>query len=149
MNYLHSKKIVHRDLKSPNILLKKRLNPVICDFGMSKIINHDEPQINSYDVGSYHWMAPEIIRKQKYDSKCDIYSFALVVWEMINNKIPYSEINLVSDMEKKIGIEGHRPPLLLDNKIQISNKIKQVIERSWIQNPAERLAFSEIIKLLE
>jgi len=149
MNYLHSKNIVHRDLKSANVLLQgKKLNPVICDFGMSKMINLNDPLMNSYDVGSYYWTAPEILRRQAYYSSCDVYSFALVVWEMINNKIPYFEFNLI-ELVQKVGIEGYRPPVIADKNIEVSNKIKEVIEKSWTQDPKKRLTFSEIIKLLE
>lgn len=89
MVYLHNmKKILHRDLKSSNVLIGEDWNVVkLCDFGLSgQKTKHKKRK----RVGTIQWMAPEVIRQEdKIDEKSDIYSFGVIMWELLTERIPY------------------------------------------------------------
>eukprot|EP01088_Endostelium_zonatum_P000064 TRINITY_DN100_c1_g1_i2.p1 TRINITY_DN100_c1_g1~~TRINITY_DN100_c1_g1_i2.p1 ORF type:complete len:293 (-),score=98.15 TRINITY_DN100_c1_g1_i2:36-914(-) len=101
MAYLHGKGVIHRDLKSGNILLDKNWNAKIADFGISKL--EEEMEIEGggnneavaardimTQIGTPRWMAPEVIdREGRYTEKVDIYSFAMVMYEMITGRVPF------------------------------------------------------------
>ena len=87
MNYLHESGIMHRDLKSPNVLLDENLLPKICDFGLSR--THSLASSMTKAVGTPQWMAPELINIQEYDESVDVYSYGVVLWEMVTENIPF------------------------------------------------------------
>ena len=89
--------ILHRDLKSLNIVVEiqlSALNTRIIDFGSSKVISQISTKLSD-TVGTIIWMAPELLEGQPYDHKIDIYSFSIVLWEILTGKEPYEEIDLV------------------------------------------------------
>jgi len=141
MAYIHSKQIVHRDLKSPNILMKG-MTPVICDFGVARELD-DSTLMSTYE-GSVAWMAPEIMRREKYDNKCDVFSFAMVLWECANNLIPYLNKN-AEEIKKEYGENGKRLPVLAKPNPAINYSIQTLIKRCWTHDPSERPSFSDLL----
>ncbi|CAB3410857.1 unnamed protein product [Caenorhabditis bovis] len=91
MHYLHSNKVIHRDLKTPNILLSAENVIKICDFGTSQYQNKDDYTAMSI-CGTVNWMAPEIYKKEPCNEKVDVYSFGVVLWEMLTKEQPYANI---------------------------------------------------------
>lgn len=92
LEYLHSldPKIVHRDLKSKNVLLKEDLSAKLSDFGISR--NRSSEETMTAGVGTAFWTAPEVFTGTNYDEKADIYSFGVLLSEIDTGKIPYSNI---------------------------------------------------------
>ncbi|KAF0715719.1 Aste57867_3228 [Aphanomyces stellatus] len=84
--YLHSQNIIHRDLKSRNVLLDSKKGTKLTDFGVSK---EDMEATMTMGVGTFRWMAPEVIKSHKYSVASDIYSFGIVVSEFATHLIPY------------------------------------------------------------
>ena len=99
MTYTHSKGVLHCDLKSSNILIDQNWNIKVADFGLSKkIINFNVEDERKGKVGTPNWMAPEICRGDKNTEASDVYSFGLIVWEMVTRKIPFEEYSYAQIM---------------------------------------------------
>ncbi|GAM20411.1 hypothetical protein SAMD00019534_035860 [Acytostelium subglobosum LB1] len=87
MSYLHSKNIVHRDLKSSNLLIDTQWKVKVCDFGFARIVD-DENNKSMTICGTDNWMAPEMITGQDYDERCDVFSFGMLLFELITRTKP-------------------------------------------------------------
>jgi len=87
--YLHSKNIMHRDLKGLNVLLGENYKVKLCDLGLATILDPAKGRRNTI-CGTDQWMAPEILRGETYDFKADVFSFGIVLTEIITQKPPKS-----------------------------------------------------------
>lgn len=85
--YLHSFKppILHRDLKSLNLLLDDSFRTKLIDFGWTRKLD----KIMTGKIGTYQWMAPEVISSQNYTEKADVFSFSIILWEIASREPPY------------------------------------------------------------
>lgn len=111
MKYLHSKSIIHHDLKCANVLLDDDLYPHIGDFGESKISELKLSMIHMQTFkGSPAYMAPEVIMDEEYNYKADVYSYSIIFYEVFSGKSPYtgyrSIYRLLDDVKN-----GKRPNL--------------------------------------
>uniref|UniRef100_A0A0P5XEN5 Putative Mitogen-activated protein kinase kinase kinase n=1 Tax=Daphnia magna TaxID=35525 RepID=A0A0P5XEN5_9CRUS len=91
MHYLHQNKIIHRDLKSPNVLLADNNVVKISDFGTCRTWNQISVEMSF--IGTYAWMAPEVIRKELCSEKMDVWSYGVVLWELLTCESPYRDID--------------------------------------------------------
>jgi len=95
------------------------------------------------ETGTYRWMAPEVINHQPYDSKADVFSFAIVLWELITSKIPY---DTMTPLQAAVGVrQGLRPGL----PKKTHPKLLDLMQRCWEADPSDRPAFSDILAELE
>lgn len=85
MQYIHSLNMIHRDLKPQNILIDENKIPVICDFGTSRQIETSMTGL----CGTANYMAMEFLEGGKYDERVDVYSYGMVLWEMLTGEIPF------------------------------------------------------------
>jgi len=86
--HLHSKGCIHRDLKSRNLLVDESYKVKLCDFGFSRQVlagNSDAPMTV---CGTTPWMAPEVLLGERYDMKADVFSFGMVIWELLTRDTP-------------------------------------------------------------
>ena len=143
MQYLHSMQIVHRDLKSLNILLDSNCRIRICDFGFSRHAD-SESQMTS-GIGTPHWMAPEILKGRKnYTAKVDVYAYAIVLWELATSQTPYFGQDTKYIINEVI-TKDVRP--LLPN--DINPAWKDLITQCWDTDPDNRPSFDEIVRKFE
>tara|TARA_B100000482_G_scaffold187096_1_gene165410 strand:- start:741 stop:1310 length:570 start_codon:yes stop_codon:yes gene_type:complete len=136
MIYLHAKDILHRDLKSANILIKNDLL-AISDFGLARFSASEM----TAETGSYRWMAPEVIRHENYDKSCDVYSFAMLQYEMMTLCLPFASY---SPLEVAFAVaRGKRPTLP-----PMPEDMKELIENSWHNQKYIRPDFQTICNQL-
>jgi len=81
MEYLHSKGVIHRDLKSENVLLSRSMESKIMDFGLSKV--NDDGNLKTQRLGTSWYMAPEVTTSGMYDEKCDVFSYGILFFEVM------------------------------------------------------------------
>jgi alpha-tubulin suppressor-like RCC1 family protein len=142
MNYLHSfdPPILHRDLKSMNILLDKNFQVKIADFGSTKFLDvHMTKQ-----KGTFQWMAPEVIKGNSYSEKADVFSFGIILHELASRQPPYYGIDRKEVAKNVSNKADYRP--------QISRSFPKewvdLMVKSWDHNPTKRPSYSEIIDML-
>ncbi|KAH9119118.1 hypothetical protein AeMF1_008044 [Aphanomyces euteiches] len=87
--YLKSKHVIHRDLKSRNVLLDSAKGTKLGDFGISRL---DSNESMTTGVGTYRWMAPEILTFRRYTGAVDVYSFGVLLSELDTHQVPYSDV---------------------------------------------------------
>lgn len=135
MRYIHSKGIIHRDLKPGNILLTKRYEAKICDFGESKFFEHEDTMTNN--VGTLQYQSPEMMNGEKYDQKCDVYSFGVILFYIITGNYPNIPFPKIAQ-----GQRAQVPP-------NVVPFVSELIQKCWSQNPNERPSFDEIINIMK
>ncbi|XP_039117118.1 serine/threonine-protein kinase STY46-like [Dioscorea cayenensis subsp. rotundata] len=141
MNYLHQNNIIHRDLKTANLLMDKNHVVKVADFGVARFQN--EQGIMTAETGTYRWMAPEIINHLPYDQKADVFSFAIVLWELTTSKIPYEDL---TPLQAALGVRQGVRPELSENAHPV---LVDLMKRCWEADPVKRPSFAEIIVELE
>ncbi|XP_058087656.1 serine/threonine/tyrosine-protein kinase HT1-like [Magnolia sinica] len=142
MHYLHSQGILHRDLKSENLLLGEDMCVKVADFGISCL----ESQCGSREgiTGTYRWMAPEMIKEKHHTRKVDVYSFGIVLWELLTALIPFHDMT-PEQAAFAVSQKNARPPLPTACPLAFSHLISQC----WSTNPDKRPQFEEIVSVLE
>ncbi|KAL6074281.1 putative serine/threonine-protein kinase PBL7 [Balamuthia mandrillaris] len=89
LNYLHHKNVMHRDIKSKNLLIGDNYKVKVCDFGLARTgPNSEEERRYVTTVGTHEWMAPEVAMQQPYDKSADVFSYGMVLWELITRRKP-------------------------------------------------------------
>ncbi|CAN6251751.1 unnamed protein product [Urochloa humidicola] len=145
MNYLHKRNppIVHRDLKSPNLLVDKKYTVKVCDFGLSRL------KANTFlssktAAGTPEWMAPEVLRDEPSNEKSDVYSFAVILWELMTLQQPWSNLN-PAQVVAAVGFKGRR----LEIPSSVDPKVAALIESCWVREPWRRPSFASIMEYLK
>lgn len=142
MQFLHSRNIIHRDLKTLNVLIDKDLYIRICDFGFSRQ-QKAKNDVMTKNIGTPHWMAPELLDGQSpYDNKVDVYAYAIVFWELLSGKLPYQGLN-PTQVIAQVMVNDMRPTI----PANASEEVTELIKSSWSREPQDRPTFTEIIRL--
>lgn len=145
MNYLHTSHptIVHRDLKSPNLLVDKNWVVKVCDFGLSRLKHHTFLSSKS-TAGTPEWMAPEVLRNEPSNEKCDVYSFGVILWELATLRIPWSGMNPMQ-VVGAVGFQDRR----LEIPEEVDPMVAQIINDCWEVEPRKRPSFSQLMSRLK
>ncbi|KAG2369411.1 kinase-like protein [Suillus spraguei] len=143
LEYLHSKNIIHRDLKADNILLENTEICKISDFGISKRTDDLNGTASHVLQGTAFWMAPEAIHPQNkgYNAKVDIWSVGCVVLEMWSGKRPWSDDEAITVMFK-VGQNKQTPPISSD--MVLSDLARDFKDRCFAIDPEERASTAEL-----
>ncbi|XP_051132242.1 serine/threonine-protein kinase STY46-like [Andrographis paniculata] len=141
MNYLHQNNIIHRDLKAANLLMDENEVVKVADFGVARV--KAQTGVMTAETGTYRWMAPEVIEHKAYDHKADVFSFGVVLWELLTGKIPYEYL---TPLQAAVGVvqKGLRPTI----PKHTHPKLVELLESCWQQDPALRPDFAEIMEIL-
>ncbi|TQE10639.1 hypothetical protein C1H46_003752 [Malus baccata] len=135
--------IVHRDLKSSNLLVDKNWTVKVGDFGLSKLKNATFLSAKS-GRGTPQWMAPEVLRNEPSNEKSDVYSFGVILWELVTQLVPWNNLNSL----QVVGVVG-----FMDRRLDIPEgldpQVVSIIEDCWQSGPEQRPSFEDIIQRMK
>lgn len=145
MNCLHTSvpTIVHRDLKSPNLLVDNNWTVKVCDFGLSRL-KHSTFLSSKSTAGTPEWMAPEVLRNEQSNEKCDVYSFGVILWELATLRMPWSGMNPMQ-VVGAVGFQDRR----LDIPKEIDPLVARIIWECWQKDPNLRPSFAQLTTALK
>lgn len=144
MHYLHCEapvKVIHRDLKSRNVVVTADKVLKICDFGASKFHSHTT---HMSLVGTFPWMAPEVIQSLPVSETCDAYSYGVVLWEMLTREVPFKGLEGLQ-VAWLVVEKGER--LTIPSSCPVS--FAELMRKCWMTDPKERPMFKQILTTLE
>lgn len=169
MRYLHAQNppILHRDLKSSNVLLSNDLKSTsheplakVADFGLARVSDHGSASgCLTIAVGTWRWMAPEVFgldaEDTVYNDRADVFSFAMLMYEVLERRLPYSETYPTNFSDPRIALHvcmGMRPHI--DQSIadvsasQFLPKLRSLTQRAWSNEAADRPSFQTLENIL-
>ncbi|XP_041998055.1 serine/threonine-protein kinase CTR1-like isoform X2 [Salvia splendens] len=144
MNYLHKHNppVVHRDLKSPNLLVDRKYTVKVCDFGLSRLKANTFLSSKSA-AGTPEWMAPEVLRDEPSNEKSDVYSFGVILWELATLQQPWGNLN-PAQVVAAVGFKGKKLEIPRD----VNPEIAAIIEACLAKESWKRPSFSSIMESL-
>ncbi|XP_022147786.1 protein kinase and PP2C-like domain-containing protein isoform X2 [Momordica charantia] len=176
LQYLHNLGIVHRDVKPANVLLDKDLHPYLADFGLAvhrkylKGISAENWKSSGKPTGGFYkksmvgtliYMAPEILKKEIHSELSDVYSFGILINELLTGVVPYTdlrteaqahtvlEMNYTEQLLTAAIVSGGLRPALPGLESGTPSRFLSLIRRCWDANPKNRPSFSDIVMDLE
>ncbi|XP_019755996.2 mitogen-activated protein kinase kinase kinase 10 [Dendroctonus ponderosae] len=149
MDYLHSRapiSLIHRDLKSSNVLLSEAIENddlncktlKITDFGLAREVYQTT---RMSQAGTYAWMAPEVIRESTFSKGSDIWSYGVLLWELLTGQVPYKGIDTLA---VAYGVASNRLTLLIPTTCP--QPWKELMEKCWEADPHNRPSFEQILE---
>ena len=153
MKCLHEMRptIIHRDLKSLNVFVcrvKDKWKMKVADFGLSR---SPEAEMMTTQLGTIvkayiiqHWMAPQLLEGKQYSIKVDVYSYGILLWEILVRKTPYSNLNSPMAILKYVAIDRQRPSLELID-VDCPRELISVMQKCWAHESVKRPDFRSII----
>eukprot|EP00118_Oscarella_pearsei_P019811 m.212637 g.212637 ORF g.212637 m.212637 type:complete len:1224 (+) comp39776_c1_seq4:5379-9050(+) len=177
MEYLHSQipPRIHRDLKTANLLVDQNWVVKVADFGCARLTKKEgremKPQprqrqqtvgnettllldesryMTVWHIGTLYWASPEVLLRQAYGSSADVYSYGIVLWEIMTRGAPYEEFEdlahcTINQTKTIIALEHRRPTIPVYVPIDMAN----LIQKCWHKNSRERPKFSAISEELQ
>ncbi|KAF3437787.1 hypothetical protein FNV43_RR20543 [Rhamnella rubrinervis] len=161
LSYLHHDccpKIVHRDIKSSNILLDENLEPRVSDFGLAKILVDEDAHVTTVVAGTFGYLAPEYLQSGRATDKSDVYSFGVLLLELVTGKRPTDP----SFVKRGLNVVGWMNTLLRENRLEdvVDKRCKdadaetveailEIAARCTDANPEDRPSMNQVLQLLE
>jgi len=156
MQYLHARSIIHRDLKPANVLCDGSVTSgnftvKLTDFGVATQLGDNKKDSRkgstnektkrnlTGETGTYRWMASEVIRHEEYTLSADVYSFAIILWQLLTREEPFTDVTAV-DAAQLVANEMQRPPIPPNTPVAVVDLIKV----NWDENPTSRSTFEKI-----
>jgi len=141
IEFLHSRGIIHRDIKSSNLLVDENWSVKIADFGFATARKDNGTMTR---CGTPCWTAPEILvanKGKEVTNKADVYSFGIVMWEVLTRKVPYEHINMVNLIEKVLS--GIRPTIPEDT----APRFAEALQACCHQKAKKRPSMADLVML--
>uniref|UniRef100_A0A4W6DIW3 Protein kinase domain-containing protein n=1 Tax=Lates calcarifer TaxID=8187 RepID=A0A4W6DIW3_LATCA len=153
MNFLHSRDIMHQDLKPSNVLLNDDLNAKLADFGLSRVPTsalNSNRELTGEVGGTYKYMPPEAFGISYEPSRAfDRYSYGILLWSILTGKEPYTTASY--ELVALRIPQGDRPPLaeIKQSKAEGLNELVDLMKMCWNENPSTRPHFLDCLKVTE
>ncbi|KAK9833554.1 hypothetical protein WJX81_005671 [Elliptochloris bilobata] len=153
MNYLHTSDppVIHRDLKSPNLLVDKHWRVKVCDFNLSRVME-ESAVLSSMAATNPRWLAPEILGGRGYTFSSDIYSFGIILWEFLTWRVPWWDCGPWQVVA--MVTESHQRPDISNRELWATlpfegiQEYLDLMQTCWAQEATRRPTFGEIIPML-
>jgi predicted Ser/Thr protein kinase len=145
MAYVHRRAVIHRDLKTHNILLSDEGRAKIVDFGIARENEKTFLDTKHAGAGTVAYMAPELFVADGIDDKVDVYSFGVILWEMLTGRVPWDHKPFPAQIVMSVAVEGAR----LTIPKGVPSSIRRLIRDCWRQDPRLRPSFKEILVRLK
>jgi len=146
MEFLHSRNVVHRDLKSVNVLVNRyTMVAKVCDFGLSRVI--DCTSTLTGNIGTVGWIAPEIFQNKQYTEKCDVYSFGIILYELVAQILPFKDVP--SFKIPSMVVKGIRPTIPAEVLAVTPKDYLDLMKMCWHGTSSKRPSFSAILAKLQ
>ncbi|KAJ7539028.1 hypothetical protein O6H91_11G085800 [Diphasiastrum complanatum] len=151
MDCLHANGIIHRDLKPDNLLLTGDHKTVkLVDFGLAR--EETLTEMMTAETGTYRWMAPELYstvtlrhgEKKHYNQKVDVYSFAIVLWELLTNRMPFEGMSNLQ-AAYAAAFKNVRPTVVAED---IPEELVFILQCCWADDPSVRPNFAQVVRML-
>lgn len=145
--YLHNHQIAHLDLKPVNVLIDQEGVCKLGDFGCCQFLE-EKPNTptRSYLTGTFAYRAPELLKGEKPTNKADIFSFSIVLWQLLTRDIPYKNLNHQVVIFRVVAC-NLRPTI--PSNIEVDNKYKELMTGCWSSNPDDRPSSHETLTTLK
>jgi len=137
--YLHYNGVMHRDIKTANVLLDEARHAKVTDFGISTRFGRAD---YTAETGTYRQMAPEVILHKPYNYKCDVYSYGVLVWETLHRQVPFTGFAPLQ-AAFAVAMEQARPPINLSSELHAYGPL---IERCWATDPTQRPGMDQVVR---
>jgi eukaryotic-like serine/threonine-protein kinase len=145
--FAHGQGLVHRDVKPQNVLLNDEGRAKVTDFGIARVLDAVGQTETGTVLGTSHYIAPEQARGEQIDAQTDIYSFGVVLYELLTGELPYPGDNFLTVAMKHVNDPS---PSVLDRRPDTPLRLASLIERCMAKLPADRPAsMDEVVRELE
>ena len=140
--FLHAHRVMHRALKSSNVLLSPHDGIQVTDWGLTRRVGAWEEAAVAAS-GAFRWMAPELLRRQRFDQRIDVFSFAMLTWEMLTGELPYAHLSPPHAIAAVV--DGGRPPV----PESCPPRLTALLRTCWDARPGSRPSFAALVGALE
>lgn len=140
LHHIHSRKILHRDVKTQNIFLTQEGVCKLGDFGIARTLSNTFDQANTF-VGTPYYLSPELILERPYDGMSDVWALGVVLYEMLALKHPFNANDMKSLMHRILKVQYEAPPHVY------TNDMRAIVGRLLVKDPAQRMRLSEVLEL--
>lgn len=143
MLYLHENGIIHRDIKSENVLLDEHMNAKLSDFGFS-IITSKSKKIYEGVSGTPGFIAPEILRDMKPTYKSDVYSFGMFVYEIETKLTPFYDLS-IHEISYQVCVKGKQPNF----PGEIDRFMFNIMQECWVLEESKRIDSKQVVDIIQ